>query len=119
MHDPTEGGLSTGLLEVAGAAGVGVIIDEEKIPVLPECRAICDRLGLEPLGLLASGALIITLPHLRTERLLEVLDGIGIEAAVIGSVVEAKKGVKMLTRSGIKDLPVFARDELARFLESG
>jgi len=58
MHDPTEGGLATGLLEVALAAQVGLRLRREAIPVLPECRAACEALGLDPLGLIASGALI-------------------------------------------------------------
>ena len=43
MHDPTEGGLSGGLVEMAAAANVGLLIDMEAVPVLPECREICRR----------------------------------------------------------------------------
>jgi len=118
MHDPTEGGLSTGLSEIASAAKVGILVEENKIPVLAECKAICDRLGLNPLGLLASGALIITLPCSETSKLLEALDGVGINANTIGQVVEAERGLKLLTATGMLDLPQFERDELARFLDS-
>jgi len=118
MHDPTEGGLSTGLSEIASAARVGILVEENKIPVLAECKAICDSLDLDPLGLLASGALIITLPCSETARLLAVLDEVGINAGIIGKVVEVKEGLKMLTTTGIKDLPQFERDELARLLDN-
>ncbi|MFH0809328.1 MAG: AIR synthase-related protein, partial [Pseudomonadota bacterium] len=117
MHDPTEGGLSGGLWEIATAAGVGIIVEESKIPVLPECRAVCDALGLNPLGLLASGSLLITLAPAASPGLLRALGAAGVAAAVIGRVVPPEEGVKMVGREGITDLPRFARDELARFLE--
>ncbi|MCD5401023.1 AIR synthase family protein, partial [candidate division NPL-UPA2 bacterium] len=56
IHDPTEGGLATGLYELSKASKIGMIIYEDKIPVLPECRRLCERFGLNPLGLMASGA---------------------------------------------------------------
>jgi len=118
MHDPTEGGLSTGLSEIASAAKVGILVEENKIPVLTECKAICDHLNLNPLGLLASGALIITLPSSETSKLLEALDEVGISADIIGKVVDMEKGLKMLTEKGTQDLPQFERDELARFLDN-
>lgn len=118
MHDPTEGGVATGLSEIASAARVGILVEENKIPVLPECKAICDRLNLNPLGLLASGALIITLPHSESSRLLESLRQAGINASIIGKVVKAGEGLKMLTMKGMRDLPQFERDELARFLDN-
>ncbi len=118
MHDPTEGGLATGLSELAIAAGVGILIDERNIPVLQECRAICEKISIDPLGLLASGTLLITLSQTDTSRLLASLQEAGIEATTIGKVVEAYAGVKLRTETGTKDLPQFERDELARFLDS-
>ena len=108
MHDPTEGGIATALHEVAQAAGVGLRIRRAAIPVLPECAEICAALGLDPLGLLASGALLATLDPARVPDALAQLETAGIPAAVIGDV----------TAEGGADVPVFARDELARFLES-
>jgi len=118
MHDPTEGGLATGLMEIATAARVGICVEEEKIHLFPECREICDAISLDPLGLLASGALLITLPASDTPRLLEGLLEAGIKATAIGKVVEAKEGMKLQTAAGLKNLPQFERDELARFLDS-
>ncbi len=109
MHDPTEGGLITALHELAEAAGVGLRVDRAAIPVLPECAAICAALGLDPLGLLASGALLITLDPREVPAALERLEAAGAPATVIGAVVEAGAG---------DALPTFARDELARYLES-
>lgn len=118
MHDPTEGGLTTGLMEVSIAAKVGLLIEPDKIPVLPETKAVCDALGLDPMGLLASGSLIITLPPSDTPKLLSALKEAGVDAAVIGKVVAAKEGVKVHTVKGVAELPQFPRDELARFLEN-
>lgn len=118
MHDPTEGGVATGLWEIATAARVGIWVEENKIPILPECQAICERFGLNPLGLLASGALIITLAPAETAELLSALAEAGINAEIIGKVVRAEEGLKMHTVRGIQELPQFERDELARFLDS-
>jgi hydrogenase maturation factor len=118
MHDPTEGGLATGLLEIASAAKVGVLVDEEKIPILGECEAICRKLNLDPLGLLASGSLIITVSTDKTQTLLEALNNTGIYASAIGKLTEPGNGVKIRTLSGIQDLPQFERDELARYFDN-
>jgi hydrogenase expression/formation protein HypE len=118
MHDPTEGGLSTALVELATAAKVGILIEENNIPILAECKTICSKLDLNPLGLLSSGALIITLPTSETLKLLEALCKAGINASVIGKVAEAEKGLKMRTAVGIRNLPRFERDELARFFSN-
>jgi hydrogenase maturation factor len=118
MHDPTEGGLLTALAELAEAAGVGLSIDAAAISVLPECRAICAALGLDPLGLLASGALLATLAETELPAALEGLRAAGIPAARIGAVVPASAGRAFVAGDRVLPLPVFARDELARYLES-
>ena len=115
MHDPTEGGLATGLLEVAKGADVGLIVDAERIPILPECRAICQALGLDPLGLIASGALLATLAPQHAPRLIEALARHGIPAYDIGRTASRAEGLKLRTGEGDRQLPVFERDELARF----
>ena len=115
MHDPTEGGLATGLLEVAKAADIGLIVDAERIPILPECRAICQALGLDPLGLIASGALLATLAPQHASRLIDALAQHGIPAYDIGRIASRAEGLKLRTREGVRQLPVFERDELAWF----
>jgi hydrogenase expression/formation protein HypE len=59
MHDPTEGGLATGLFELVAPAGLGLRVNREHIHVFAETAAICQVLGLDPLKLIASGALLI------------------------------------------------------------
>ena len=78
MHDPTEGGLATGLMELAEASGLGIEVSLESIPVLPETEAICRLLDLDPLGLIASGCLILTVPPSDTPRLLDAFGKEGI-----------------------------------------
>ena len=113
LHDPTEGGLATALGEIAAAAGVGLVLEEERVPVPPECAEICGALGLEPLGLLASGSLLITLPREQTPRLLSVLQSEGMDACEIGRVTSLEDGLVMLSRAGREvPLPSFDRDEL-------
>lgn len=116
MHDPTEGGLATGLWEVAAAAGVGLEVEAQAIPVLDDCRIICQAASLDPLGLLASGALLITVPAAQTASLVDALGREGIPAYRIGRILDKSAGIKMRTAAGLIDLPTFARDEVARML---
>ena len=118
MHDPTEGGLVTGLQEIAKAANVGIRIEKDKIPILPECEEICDALGLDPFGLLASGALVLTAPPSQALRVVDALEDSGVEAYDIGEVTSASEGIKIVGPSGEEEMPIFARDELARFFSS-
>ena len=115
MHDPTEGGLATGLREVAKASGLGLAVEEGSIPVLPECQTICRALGLNPLGLLASGALLITLPASDVPKLILTLEKQGIAGWEIGQMLAQEEGLIMIGHEGEVLLPEFQRDELARY----
>ena len=118
MHDPTEGGLATALHELASASGLGIAVEEGSIPVLPECKSVSDLLGLDPLGLLASGALLITLHSSEVPKLLRALQSEGITGWEIGQVLDQEEGSIMIGNKGEVDLPVFSRDELARYISS-
>ncbi len=115
MHDPTEGGLATALREVCEAAEVGVVVDGDAVPVLPESEAVCRALGLDPLGLIASGALLATVSPEQAPTLVAALERQGIAAGVIGWVTEPEEGLRLRTASGVRELPTFDRDELAQF----
>lgn len=119
FHDPTEGGLATGLHELAAAARVGMLIEMERITVLPETALLCQELRLNPLGLLASGALVIAAPEGEAPKIMSALQEAGISAAVIGKILEKEKGIKMMQQGQVKNLPIFSRDEVARFFERG
>ncbi|MCH8298350.1 MAG: AIR synthase family protein [Chloroflexi bacterium] len=115
MHDVTEGGLITGLREVAAASGLGLAIEEDSVPVLPTTRQVCQALELDPMGLLASGALIITLPSGDVPSLLSELEKKGIDGWEIGMMLAPEEGLISIGREGEVELPQFSRDELARY----
>ncbi len=115
MHDVTEGGLATGLREVAAASGLGLAIEEGSIPLLELTQEVCQALGLNPLGLLASGALIITLSPVEVPSLLAALEKNGIDGWEIGVMMAPEEGFVYIGREGEVELPKFSRDELARY----
>jgi hydrogenase expression/formation protein HypE len=119
MHDPTEGGLANALHEVATAAGVGLAVDEDRIPILEECRILCRHYGLDPLGLIASGCLLIMVEPDDSEAVIRSLAAAGIPAANIGTIVHRDRGVKIRSGGRVRDLPRFDRDEIVKVLERG
>lgn len=117
LHDPTEGGLATALLELADASGLQVRLRPEDVPILPETEAVCAALGLDPLGLLASGALLIAAEPDGCDAVRQATQSEGIAATCIGDLASRKGGAIMNIRSQ-EPVPRFERDELARFLEA-
>ena len=117
MHDVTEGGLITAIREIASASNLGVVVEAESVPSLPECAAICEALAVDPLGLLGSGALIATMPAAAVPAALRALDRAGVSGWEIGQMLERSDGLWLIDRTGERMLPEFRRDELARFLE--
>jgi hydrogenase maturation factor len=113
MHDPTEGGVLGALWELAEASGVGFVVHEAAVPVRAETRALCAALGVDPLKLISSGALLIACPD--GAAMVAALAAAGIPAAVIGEVTERER---ILVRPGGAEPagPVW-RDELWRVLE--
>jgi len=114
MHDPTEGGLATALHELAQAARVGVWVNRDAIPILPESAALCAEFGLDPLGTIASGALLIALPPEQTPPLLAAYCAAHIPCAVIGRVTKGEDGLKLKSGAATADLPRFDQDEITR-----
>ncbi len=117
MHDPTEGGVLTGLVEMARAGGVGLRVWKEKIPVLAETRRLARVLKFDPLGLLASGALLIAAEHSSAPRIVSALRRRRISARIIGEIRSVKDGIKMVENGRARAIKVPERDEIARLLE--
>ena len=117
MHDPTEGGIATALVELADAAGVGLRIDRERILVLPEGRALCEAFGLDPLGTIASGALLLTLAPADAGLVIHALARESIDCHFIGQVVPREQGVTLVSGSRQEPMPVFAQDEITRLFQ--
>ncbi|MDO8426404.1 MAG: AIR synthase family protein [Deltaproteobacteria bacterium] len=116
MHDPTEGGLSTGLHELAIASKCGMLVDKASIPVLPEAQRLCGYFGLDIMGAIASGALIISIDPEDTGKVLKGLKKAGINAGRIGKVARKREGVRIKEGGQIKPLKLFEKDELTKIL---
>jgi hydrogenase maturation factor len=117
MHDPTEGGLATGLVELAEGAQVGLEIDEAAIPILPEGRELCYAFGLDPLGVIASGSLLLTTPENHFKPLCEHLELAGIPCTAIGRVVPPEHGLTLSHGGAHRPLPRFPTDEITRLFD--
>lgn len=117
MHDPTEGGLATALAELAESSGCGIEVQAGATRVFPETRVLCDALGADPWGLIASGALLIAASPGAESGIISRLGGEGIPAAVIGRLVDPGEGLSVVERGARRALPVFERDEFARLLQ--
>jgi hydrogenase expression/formation protein HypE len=114
MHDPTEGGIATALGELADAAGVGLRIDRDRLMVLPEGLMLCRAFGLDPLGTIASGALVMTLAPAEAGIVIHALAREGIDAHFIGQVVPRDEGVTLVEGSRRVPMPVFPQDEISK-----
>ena len=116
MHDPTEGGLATGLFELAKVSNTGVIIYEEKIQYLEETRILCSEYKLDPLGVIASGALIIVVDPDEREAVLSNLEQNDIECSVIGRLTDKEDGLKIIIDGETRELPCFEVDEITKVI---
>ncbi|MGN0941431.1 MAG: hydrogenase expression/formation protein HypE [Selenomonadaceae bacterium] len=94
MRDPTRGGVAAVLNELAGQAGVGMLIDEDKLPVREEVRGVCDLLGFDPLNLANEGKLIAIVKREDTEKILAAMRNhpLGEHATVIGTTTKEGAG---------------------------
>jgi hydrogenase maturation factor len=116
LHDPTEGGISSALREMAIAADCGAFVSFDAISVDPRTARLCRDLNIDPLGLLASGSLLAAIRTDDVEAAEAALEAHNIPYAWIGKLTPTTKGFRM--RRGIFDgpLPEFAIDEVARIL---
>ncbi len=117
MHDPTEGGLATGLYEMARASGVGMLIYGYKINIHPESERLCVQYGLDPLGTITSGSLVLTADPENSQRVLEAYLESGISASVIGRVEARSFGIKILKDGKMTDLTWSEKDEITKIFE--
>jgi hydrogenase maturation factor len=115
MHDPTEGGLANGLHELAMAAGVAIEVEMDKIPLYEESRVLCEAFDLNPLGVIASGSLLVTASPPDAQKILERADGEGMAMIRIGRIKgRGKPSVTIITPEGEAPLPYFDRDEVVK-----
>lgn len=115
LHDPTEGGLATALWEMAEAGGVGLRVDAGALPVLEPARTCCAALGLDPLGVIASGALLAAVAPEEAEAVIRACGERGLPCVRIGTAVAPERGVRLVREGGEEEpLPRFDQDELVR-----
>lgn len=106
MHDPTEGGVLGGLAEMAYASGKLIRVYADKIPVSPVTAKVVEALGVDPLKMLSSGALLASVPKERAEEAAELLEKNGVRASIIGEVLPRSGGSPLLelVRGASKEL---------------
>jgi hydrogenase maturation factor len=118
MHDPTEVGLATGLFELTAPSGLGLRVVREHVAVLPETSEICKALGLDPLRLIASGALLVAAAPAGADRVLRAIRDAGVPASIIGEVRPPGERITMTSGGRTEPLVPADRDEIARALEA-
>jgi hydrogenase expression/formation protein HypE len=118
LRDPTRGGLATILNEISVKSNVGIELFEDKIPVKPQVQGICDLLGMDPLYMANEGKLVIILPSIHEDKVLDILkqNKYGRDSCVIGHVVDnPKKMLWMKTNIGGKRvIDLIVGDQLPR-----
>jgi hydrogenase expression/formation protein HypE len=102
MRDPTRGGLATTVNEIARQSGVGIRLEEGRIPVRPDVRAACEMLGFDPLYVANEGKLVAIVAADWAEQAVEVMrcSRYGAQAAIIGKVTDGPAG-RVLLSTGI------------------
>lgn len=114
MHDPTEGGIATGLWEIAQASGCGLEVNLTAIPITPLTAKICAAFGLDPLGTIASGGLLATATAENVEPLLTLWQEAGQGGQRIGRVLPKEKGIYATQHGKRSVLPRFDADEIVK-----
>jgi hydrogenase expression/formation protein HypE len=98
MKDPTRGGLSSALHEMADKSGVGIVLDERSVPVSPVVGAAADLLGIDPLHIANEGKAVLGVRPEAAERVLAALRAhpLGENAAIVGTCIAEHAGAVIL-----------------------
>jgi hydrogenase maturation factor len=117
MHDPTEGGLTAALWELAEASQVSIVIHPEAVPVPDISRRICRFLDIDPFAAIASGALLLAVNPGRASIVQAAMENAGILCALIGKIDKPPTGV-FCSHKGVRELVTRPeRDAIARLFE--
>lgn len=95
MHDITEGGILGAVWEMCQIADKGVQIWEDKIPMEPETRKICEFFNIDPLRLISSGSMVIIVPADKKETMEAAMAEAGVAAQIIGRIEAREFGIKI------------------------
>lgn len=118
IHDITEGGLATAVEELSIAGGHRIKINLDAIPFFPLTQKICTLLGIDPLGLIGSGSLLICCKEKACNMLMKKLHDEGIAATCIGEILSPGKGVAAFSNGKEVSWPHFDVDEITRLFKS-
>jgi hydrogenase expression/formation protein HypE len=116
MHDPTEGGVMMGVYEMAAASGKSVEFMADDVPIRNETDVICGHYGIDPLGLLGSGALLATFRPSDADKYIESLRSRKLDAAIIGRIISGKNKSTVVRGGRSTRLSSCERDELLKLL---
>jgi hydrogenase maturation factor len=114
LHDPTEGGIATGIFEMATASDLGVEVHYDKIPISEETLKLCESYHVDPLGTFASGSLLIAVSPSGSEDVISRLSAVGITAARIGVMMPKEGGMRLIRNGENLPLPVYHQDEISK-----
>jgi hydrogenase expression/formation protein HypE len=110
MHDATERGIWGGLVEIAEAASVGLVVDESAILLPPEVKAVCGLFGIDPYCASSEGTLLITCRPGKVGELIDRLSDEGIPATHVGEITPAESGVNVIRQGKTEPLPAPQED---------
>ena len=105
LRDPTRGGLACTLNEITKQSNIGIVINENSIPINQEVEATCEFLGLDPLYVANEGKVVCICPENEADKILKSMrtHPFGRKSEIIGEVIEDKYGfVQMITKLGGK-----------------
>ncbi len=115
MHDVTEGGLATALEELSEACGQRIRVFVDTIPVFPETRDLCALIGIDPLGLIGSGSMILVCRAGNADGLQRKILEAGVAVCEIGEMEGQGTGVDVVNQAGEPvPWPRFEADEITR-----
>ncbi len=117
MHDVTEGGIFGALWELGEASGIGIEVYEDQIPMRPETLEICHYLSIDPMRLISSGVMVMTIAQDKKEALMEAFKRENLILTEIGRMVE-KDRIIISAAKGIRALDPPDVDELYRAFEN-
>jgi len=117
MHDITEGGVAVALRELSTACGHRLRVDLDAIPILPQTSRLCAALGLDPLGLIGSGSLLVCCSAEGCAPLTEKLAQEGIPASPVGELGLPGEGIDAHRSGSPAELPPGEVEELTRLVE--
>lgn len=100
MHDPTEGGVSNGLHEIADASKTGFRVYEDEVEISHETLDVCRFFEINPLNLISSGSLLIIAEQAKASGIIGQLRGKGIKASIIGEVLEDEEQRIIVRKDG-------------------